>query len=205
MDWFSCIICITCITCTSKYNCLICFIENMKTVNHSLTHLLTTLNQEMLALLKSGHHSTHFFIFGKLVMLCLFSLCLAHCICIACKFIWHLWQSWFGKRIFRQKVKILIFWIELLFLGSLILNGFVSELVITSEMFLCFLPLYLAKDLVSHIHRLTSLPTYKVVLRDDSWNLLEKLTTTVCLCLVESKYFKNKEEELLIFPRICWR
>ena len=158
----------------------------------------------MLAHLKSWTSFNWFICVGRLVILCLFSLCLAHCICIACKFIWHLWQSWFCKWIFRQKVKILISWFELLFLGSLILNGFVSELVIISEMFLCFLPLYLAKELVSHIHRLTSLPTYKVVLRDDSWNLLEKLTTTVCLCLVESKYFKNKEEELLIFPRICW-
>ena len=65
MDWFSCIICITCITCTSKYNCLICFIENMKTVNHSLTHLLTTLNQEMLAHLKIWTSFNSFFYLWK--------------------------------------------------------------------------------------------------------------------------------------------
>ena len=66
-----------------------------------------------------------------------------------------------------------------------------------------YFPLNVARELVSHIHRLTCLPTYKVVLRDDSGNLLEKLTTSVCLCLAESKYSKNKEEELLIRPKIC--
>ena len=43
-----------------------------------------------------------------------------------------------------------------------------------------YFPLNLVTELVSHIHRLTSLPSYKVVLRHDSVSLLEKLTTSVC-------------------------
>ena len=45
------------------------------------------------------------FLLLVLQFFCLFSLCVAHCIHIACKFIWHLWQSWFCKWIFCQQTK----------------------------------------------------------------------------------------------------
>ena len=160
----------------------------------------------MLVHLTSWTSFNWFICVGKLVILCLFSLCLAHCICIACKFIWHLWQSWFGKWIFRQKVKILISWFELLHISWISDFTWICFRIIHNIWHVCvfpYFPLNLARELVSHIHRLTCLPTYKVVLRDDSGNLLEKLTSSVCLCLAESKYSKNKEEELLICPRIC--